>query len=98
MHVIKAREEERNGPVGKGWNASRGGPESLRPKSDSGHEWRKEQGPASRDFPARIAEPAPKQIPKADTSKSLHPSWEAARLRKAKQVVVAPKATKIVFD
>ncbi|CAD6572758.1 MAG: hypothetical protein TREMPRED_000624 [Tremellales sp. Tagirdzhanova-0007] len=95
MHVIKAREEERNGSIGKGWSSSRGKPRSA---LATGHERRKEGGSASRDFPPRIAGPPPRQIPTAAASKSLHPSWEAARLRKAKEVAAAPKSTKIVFD
>ncbi|RXK38513.1 hypothetical protein M231_04279 [Tremella mesenterica] len=35
---------------------------------------------------------------RGEKEKSLHPSWEAAKLRRQKEVMAAPKATKIVFD
>ncbi|ORY29535.1 Bud-site selection protein [Naematelia encephala] len=40
----------------------------------------------------------PQSYSQPKTSTSLHPSWEAARLRKQKEMAAAPQATKIVFD
>lgn len=43
---------------------------------------------------------SPKPPGPAETPKAIHPSWEAARLRKEKEMAMAsaPKAKKIVFD
>jgi len=41
--------------------------------------------------------PAPRAAAPAAATEALHPSWEAARLRKQREAE-GPKATKIVFD
>ncbi|TXT11059.1 hypothetical protein VHUM_01810 [Vanrija humicola] len=86
-HVVKAREEEekrKRGPQGQ--------------KRDSG--WGQRAPAPAAPSAARPAAPAsaPAPAPAGKPSeKTLHPSWEAARLRKQREAVGA-KATKIVFD
>lgn len=101
-HVIKAKEEERNGPVGNGWDADRGG--RVGAGGGRGMGIGIAPAPGRGDFLTRPAPSAPIQIAgRPPTSKrgqehGLHPSWEAAKLRKAKEIASAPKATRIVFD
>ena len=52
--------------------------------------------PYTPSAPPRSA-PTPSAAPITAGSTGLHPSWEAARLRKQKEAT-GPKATKIVFD
>ncbi|BEJ12148.1 hypothetical protein CspHIS471_0206080 [Cutaneotrichosporon sp. HIS471] len=82
-HVVKAQEEEEK---------KKRGPQGQR----------RDQGWGGRDSEAQTAhaaKPAPRTAAPKPQAESLHPSWEAARLRKQGAVDKdAPKATKIVFD
>ncbi len=82
-HVIKAREEEEK---------RMRGPQGQR--RDQGWGQRREAAPAPAAKPA--AAPRAEAKPQKE---ALHPSWEAARQRKARmEAKDAPKATKIVFN
>jgi len=97
-HVIKAKEEERNGPVGNGWGLSRGPRGGAQGVEQAGG---REMAPVpiGDGFAPRSAASTARQPPPPDTSKKgLHPSWEAARIKRAREGAAAPKATKIVFD
>lgn len=97
-HVQKAREEaekKMRGPQGQkrdsGWGA-RSGEGGTAPAPVSA---------PVRAAPSRAGPPAPAAAaPASKPDEHLHPSWEAARLRKQKEMAIknAPKATKIVFD
>ncbi|GMK54616.1 hypothetical protein CspeluHIS016_0112020 [Cutaneotrichosporon spelunceum] len=82
-HVVKAREEAEK---------KMRGPQGQR----------RDQGWGQRVVepePSAAAKPAPRAAAPKPQAEALHPSWEAARLRKQRAVAPdAPKATKIVFD
>lgn len=96
-HVVKAKEEaekKMRGPQGQrrdqGWGQRRDGEEAPAAAP-----------PAAKSRPA-AARSAPAPAAQAKSDASLHPSWEAARLRKQREMGgaggAAPKPTKIVFD
>ncbi|WWC68848.1 uncharacterized protein I206_102784 [Kwoniella pini CBS 10737] len=108
-HVVKAKEDEESYQAIKAKREAdrRGKPDHMRGK-DRDNGWGTKSGNlnstpsfnissnSSRNVPSIQSNPQPK-----DDKKNLHPSWEAARLRKQKMGAVpsdAPKANKIVFD
>ncbi|WVQ83586.1 hypothetical protein IAT38_005727 [Cryptococcus sp. DSM 104549] len=106
-HVVKQREEDEKAPkkvAGKmmsrdaGWGAKAGDAPAPRAGAGAGGASGGRGGYAGRPAAPHqpVAAPAPAS---GDKAKALHPSWEAARLRKEKMSAVqAAKPNKIVFD
>lgn len=101
-HVVKAREAEKTkerekkfGPSDKGWG-SKPRPEASTPQTDAKADNAVRPKSFTSSQPAAQSE---KPVPTPKAEGALHPSWEAARLRKQKAMGVgAPKPQKIVFD
>ncbi|KAK6907112.1 hypothetical protein I203_101101 [Kwoniella mangroviensis CBS 8507] len=103
-HVVKAKADDEAYQAAKAKREAdkRGRPEHMKGR-DSG--WGARSGQpsipsGSPSTPKSTMAPLQQQPPKEE-KKNLHPSWEAARLRKQKMGAVpadAPKANKIVFD
>jgi len=106
--VIRAREEEKNGPVGNGWGEARGARDDALTAGRggalaAGRGGLEGSAPGRGGFPDRLIRPASAPVSvqtaaQVPSKTGLHPSWEAAKLRKAKEIAAAPKAIKIVFD
>ncbi|WWD08801.1 hypothetical protein V865_006914 [Kwoniella europaea PYCC6329] len=104
-HVVKAKEDEEAYQAAKAKREAdkRGRPDHMKGR-DSG--WGARSGQpsipnGSASTPKSTVIPQQHQQAPKEEKKNLHPSWEAARLRKQKMGVVpadAPKANKIVFD
>ncbi|WWC99076.1 hypothetical protein V866_005970 [Kwoniella sp. B9012] len=104
-HVVKAKADEEAYQAAKAKREAdkRGRPEHMKGR-DSG--WGARSGQpsisnGSASVPKSTVVPQQHQQPPREEKKNLHPSWEAARLRKQKMGAVpadAPKANKIVFD
>ncbi|KAL1410229.1 putative ATP-dependent helicase IRC3 [Vanrija albida] len=96
-HVVKQREEEekrKRGPQGQKRDSGWGGRGAAGAGPGAAGVAPAPAAPSA----ARPAVPAaPKPAAAKPDEKSLHPSWEAARLRKQREAQGA-KATKIVFD
>ena len=75
---------------------SRGGSQHFGPQVQADGGVNANSIPVTERRPTTSA-PAPTAVAHTE-QKALHPSWEAAKLRKQKEISSAPKATKIVFD
>lgn len=111
-HVVKAQEEEEQksrekkwGKSDEGWGGSAGRGGAVG-RGGRGGSVGGRGGFAGRDtaVPPGVAAAAPSAVAPArpvaakPSGPALHPSWEAARLRKQKMMDAAPAATKITFD
>jgi hypothetical protein len=103
-HVQKASEQATEGNIAKAYGnrgaatasaPTTGGKPTGRPSPTTGARPASTFTPSARPAYTPAARPAP-AAPKPATE-ALHPSWEAARLRKQREAE-GPKATKIVFD
>ncbi|WVW79911.1 hypothetical protein I302_101881 [Kwoniella bestiolae CBS 10118] len=98
-HVVKAKADEEAYQAAKAKRDAekRGRPDHMKGR-DSG--WGARGGAAAAPVPVNNTSTSSATGGGKEEKKNLHPSWEAARLRKQKMggVPGAPKANKIVFD
>lgn len=105
-HVVKAREEAKMTEEAKRARQEKKWANQAGFMGPSKWSERGAQGEEKSAAPAAVAQvsarPSVRPLPKAQAKEVLHPSWEAARLRKMKEQAGvpadAPKPTKIVFD